>query len=187
MYSIIVVLSYIARKGTKLSVCQLFHIQLYSSPHSNCFRNTGHSRYSPQPKHSHLPFLSLSAIPLFMSIFSSLSIADSSLVVPQAAGAAAGSVLLLILLCVLALVAVVALKRRMHAQIVKFAEEELHNVTIRDIVLPTSNALRPHSVDEEEDQLQYVMDCSALQHNYTKVNTSSLQPQSIYDDIVLPE
>ena len=117
----------------------------------------------------------------------SLSIADSSSVVPLAAGAAAGSVLLLILLCVLALVAVVALKRRMHAQTVESAEEELHNVTIKDIVLPTSNALRPHSVDEEEDQLQYVMDCSALQHNYAKVNTSSLQPQSIYDDIVLPE
>ena len=124
---------------------------------------------------------------LHVYIFLSLSIADSSLVVPQAAGAAAGSVLLLILLCVLALVAVVALKRRMHAQTVEFAEEELHNVTIKDIVLPTSNALRPHSVDEEEDQLQYVMDCSALQHNYAKVNTSSLQPQSIYDDIVLPE
>ena len=51
-----------------------------------------------------------------------LSIADSSSVVPLAAGAAAGaavgSVLLLILLCVLALVVVVALKRQMHAQTV---------------------------------------------------------------------
>ena len=53
-----------------------------------------------------------------------LSIADSSSVVPLAAGAAAGSVLLLILLCVLALVAVVALKRRMHAQTVDLKGKE---------------------------------------------------------------
>ena len=52
------------------------------------------------------------------SVFPPISIADSSSVVPLAAGAAAGSVLLLILLCVLALVAVVALKRQMHAQTV---------------------------------------------------------------------
>ena len=112
--------------------------------------------------------------------------------VPLAVGAAAGSVPLLILLCVLALVAVVALKRRMHAQTVESAEEELHYdyVTTRGIVLPTSKALHPHSVDKEEEgpvHYECVMDCSTLQHNYTKVNTSSLQPQSIYDDMVLPE
>ena len=66
-------------------------------------------------------------------------------------------------------------------------------VTTKGIVLPTFKALRPHSADEEEEgpmQYECVMDGPlppTPQHNYMEVNTTSLQPQSIYDDIVLPE
>ena len=69
-------------------------------------------------------------------------------------------------------------------------------VTTKGIVLPTSKALRPHSADEEEEEeegpvhYECVMDGPlppTPQHNYMEVNTTSFQPQSIYDDIVLPE
>ena len=67
--------------------------------------------------------------------------------------------------------------------------------TTKGIVLPTSKALRPHSADDEEEEegpVQYecVMDGPlppTPQHNYMEVNMTSLQPQSIYEDIVLPE
>ena len=77
-------------------------------------------------------------------------------------------------------------------QMQSHSEEELQYdyVTTRGIALPTSKALRPPSTDEEEGQYESVIDDPlppTVQQGYMKVDISSLQPQSIYDDMVQPQ
>ena len=72
------------------------------------------------------------------------------------------------------------------------AEGKIHYdyVTTRDMSLPTSKALHPPTTDDEEGQYESVIDDPlppTVQEDYTKVDLSRLQPQSIYEDRVQPQ
>ena len=74
-----------------------------------------------------------------------------------------------------------------------YREEELQYdyVTTKGVRLLTSKVLRPPTTDEGEGQYyDSVIDDPLppiVQQGYMKVDTSSLQPQSIYDDMVQPQ